>query len=171
MLLRDGTEIEDTWVTVADAEMAPVPEGLPDGGVIVPFEVFRELRASRTTNKHGISITNDIDPAVLEDYLDDISLIAIPYPSFADGRGFSLAKRIKKMGFTGTLRATGHVIADQAAFAEACGFDEIKIDDDVAARQSPGDYASARQAFPRAYQTGFSAADQKTSILEARHGR
>ena len=39
------------------------------------------------------------------------------------------------MGYAGRLRASGHVLADQYAMARRCGFDEVEIDDDMAARQ------------------------------------
>jgi len=55
------------------------------------------------------------------------ALVAVPFPAFADGRGFSVAQRLRRLGFTGRLRATGHVIPDQFAYARACGFDEVAV--------------------------------------------
>ena len=62
-------------------------------------------------------------------------MIRIEFPDFADGRGFTLARRLRLMGFTGRLRAAGHVIADQYAMARRAGFDEVEISDELAARQ------------------------------------
>lgn len=61
--------------------------------------------------------------------------IRIDFPTFADGRGFTIAKRLRLMGYTGRLRAAGHVIADQYAMARRAGFDEVEISEDLAARQ------------------------------------
>jgi len=47
------------------------------------------------------------------------------------------------MGFTGRLRARGHVLADQYAMARRSGFDEVEIDDALAQRQ-PEDQWQAR---------------------------
>ena len=64
-----------------------------------------------------------------------LRIIRIPFASFADGRGFTLARRLRLMGFQGRLRAHGHVIADQYAMARRSGFDEVEIDAALAARQ------------------------------------
>ena len=69
--------------------------------------------------------------------------IRIRFDSFADGRGFTLAAILRRAGFTGRLRAHGHVLADQYAMARRSGFDEVEIDDDLAARQ-PQDQWMAR---------------------------
>ncbi|KMW56693.1 Oxidoreductase probably involved in sulfite reduction [Candidatus Rhodobacter oscarellae] len=62
-------------------------------------------------------------------------LICVRFPSFADGRGFTIARRLRLAGYAGRLRAKGHVIADQYAMARRAGFDEVEISDDLAARQ------------------------------------
>ena len=65
------------------------------------------------------------------------------FPSSADGRGFTLARQLRAMGYQGRLRAKGHVLADQYAMARRSGFDEVEIDDALAARQ-PQDQWLAR---------------------------
>ena len=70
-------------------------------------------------------------------------MIRIAFPRFADGRGFTLAAILRRAGYTGRLRAHGHVIADQYAMARRAGFDEVEIDDTLAARQ-PEDQWLAR---------------------------
>lgn len=65
----------------------------------------------------------------------DATMIRIAFPSFSDGRGFTLARRLRVAGFTGRLRAQGHVIADQFPMARRSGFDEVEIDADLARRQ------------------------------------
>lgn len=62
-------------------------------------------------------------------------LIAIEFPAMTDGRGFSLARRLRGIGYQGRLRAAGRVIADQYAMARRVGFDEVQISADLAARQ------------------------------------
>jgi uncharacterized protein (DUF934 family) len=62
-------------------------------------------------------------------------LIGIDFPSFADGRGFTLARRLRELGYQGRLRATGRLIADQYAMARRVGFDEVQVAADIAARQ------------------------------------
>jgi uncharacterized protein (DUF934 family) len=59
----------------------------------------------------------------------------VDFPSFADGRGFTIAAILRRMGYAGRLRAKGHVIADQYAMARRSGFDEVEIDAGLAERQ------------------------------------
>ena len=75
----------------------------------------------------------DADPQALA--LHGIAAIRIAFPSYGDGRGFTLAARLRRMGFAGRLRASGHVIADQYAMARRSGFDEVEISAEIATRQ------------------------------------
>ena len=74
-------------------------------------------------------------PATLADRLAQLRLIRIAFPAFNDGRGFTLARDLRRMGYTGTLRAAGQILADQYAMARRAGFDEVEISDSLAARQ------------------------------------
>ncbi|WP_208354556.1 DUF934 domain-containing protein [Pseudaestuariivita rosea] len=98
-------------------------------------------------NDPSPALAVDLQPSssldALRDRLDDIDMIRVHFPSFADGRGFSIAAALRHLGFAGRLRAVGHVLADQYAMARRSGFDEVEISDDLAARQ-PEDQWLAR---------------------------
>ncbi|UWR24876.1 DUF934 domain-containing protein [Sulfitobacter sp. S223] len=64
-----------------------------------------------------------------------LEMIRVDFPSSADGRGFTIARALRLRGYTGRLRARGHVLADQYAMARRSGFDEVEIDEALAARQ------------------------------------
>ncbi len=83
----------------------------------------------------GIDLPSTVDPAELAGRLPEIAMIRVDFPSSADGRGFSIARQLRLMGYNGRLRARGHVLADQYAMARRCGFDEVEIDEALAARQ------------------------------------
>ena len=83
----------------------------------------------------GIDLANTDDPARLSNRLAEIALIRIAFPAFNDGRGFTLARRLRLMGYQGRLRAQGPVIADQYAMFRRSGFDEVEIPDEIALRQ------------------------------------
>lgn len=83
----------------------------------------------------GIDLLNTADAAEIFDQVKTAPALRIPFPSFADGRGFTLARRLRRLGYTGTLRAEGHVLSDQFRHARRCGFDEVEISDAQAARQ------------------------------------
>lgn len=103
---------------------------------------FATLDAA-AANAAGLDLPSDASAEDAKGRLDAVELIRIDFPSFADGRGFSIARALRRMGYTGRLRAKGHVIADQYAMARRSGFDEVEIDDDLAARQ-PEDQWLAR---------------------------
>ena len=90
----------------------------------------------------AVDVPPDADPATLAARLDEARIIRVDFPSFSDGRGFTIARRLREMGYTGRLRARG-VIADQYAMARRSGFDEVEVAADLAARQ-PEDQWLAR---------------------------
>jgi len=83
----------------------------------------------------AVHLPPDADPDALTPQLGEIDMIRVDFPTAADGRGFTIARRLRLMGFRGRLRAAGHLIADQYAMARRSGFDEVEIDDDLATRQ------------------------------------
>jgi uncharacterized protein (DUF934 family) len=90
-----------------------------------------------------VDLINTDDPTALAPYLADLTLIRIGFPAFSDGRAFTIARRLRVLGYTGQMIATGPVIADQYAMARRVGFDAVEIPDDLAARQ-PQDQWIAR---------------------------
>ena len=91
----------------------------------------------------ALDVPSDVNPEALAGHLGAAELIRVDFPSFADGRGFTIARRLRQLGYQGRLRAKGHVLADQYAMARRSGFDEVEIDDDLATRQ-PEDQWRAR---------------------------
>ena len=83
----------------------------------------------------GVDLPSDAAPEALEGRVLFARAIRVDFPSFADGRGFTLARLLRLRGYKGRLRARGHLLADQYAMARRAGFDEVEIDDALAARQ------------------------------------
>lgn len=92
---------------------------------------------------YAIDMPNTANPADLVPFFKECAMIRIAFPNSADGRGFSLARHLRLLGYTGRLRANGHVLADQYAMARRVGFDEVEVHDEIAARQ-PADQWRAR---------------------------
>jgi uncharacterized protein (DUF934 family) len=86
----------------------------------------------------ALDLASDTDPVGLD--FDGISMIRVDFPSFADGRGFTIARQLRLRGYTGRLRARGHMIADQYAMARRAGFDEVEINATLAQRQPETDW-------------------------------
>ncbi|MGC0222435.1 DUF934 domain-containing protein [Pseudooceanicola nitratireducens] len=81
-----------------------------------------------------LDLGSDTDVPSL-DAPEGITLVRVDFPAFSDGRGFTIARALRQRGYTGKLRAKGHVISDQYAMVRRSGFDEVEISDDLAARQ------------------------------------
>lgn len=159
MLLDAGGELEDHWPLIADETDLPTM-----GYALVP--AVRLPKAVAHADLYlGALIPNDTDPEALRPHLDRLGLIAIDFPSFADGRGFSIAKRLRALGYIGRLRAHGPVIADQFAYLLACGFDEVLLPDDVAIRQPVEHWKAQLGRISLGYQRGRTG---KTSIPDQR---
>jgi uncharacterized protein (DUF934 family) len=149
---------EDHWTVLGAAD--PLPR---DGSVIVAME--RLEAALGTDLELGVHLPNDTDPETVAPYFDRLSLISVGFPSFADGRGFSIGHRLRTLGFEGRLRATGPVISDQFEYLLACGFDEVSLPDDLAERQPPEHWVAAPGRISLGYQRGLRG---RGSILDAR---
>jgi uncharacterized protein (DUF934 family) len=96
-----------------------------------------------TYSGNWLDLPPDASPEALRADLSRIPAIRVAFPVFSDGRGFTIASLLRRLGFAGRLRASGHVIADQYAMARRAGFDEIEIPLALAARQ-PEDQWLAR---------------------------
>lgn len=160
-LISDGRFVDDVWRRLADEEALP-----KTGKVIVSLpRLEHALEVLAPGAQLGVIAPNTTDPAALAPALPRLGLVSIVFPAFADGRGFSLARLIRRAGFSGELRASGRLLADQYAHVLGCGFDTVEIPDDLAGRQDAAQWVAARAAHALTYQRGYVAAG---SILEAR---
>ena len=116
-------------ILVTDTGFAPAPEVAS-----VPL-------ADIANHQGALDLANTDDPALLAGHLGNISLIRVAFPAFSDGRGFTVGRRLRMMGYTGTLRAHGNLIADQYAMARRVGFDDVEISDELALRQPADQWA------------------------------
>ena len=162
MPLRDDTgPIADEWTRVEPgAPLAPrslltledaEARGAALGGVL--------------PSALGLHLANDTERARFAPWLQRISLVSVEFPAFNDGRGFSLARAIRALRFTGRLRAFGPLIADQYAYLRECGFDEVEIPEALAARQPEAQWRAAAKRIGLSYQRGY---DGRRNILAAR---
>ncbi|MEM7211032.1 MAG: DUF934 domain-containing protein [Pseudomonadota bacterium] len=146
MLLNASGEIEDHWPLIADSD------ALPDQGyALVPLARI-DSALEHSGVYLGLQAPNDTAPDDLVRYFGRLGLISVDFPSFADGRGFSIAASLRDKGFSGRLRAEGPVIADQFGYLLSCGFDEVNVPDDVAIRQPVDQWLEQLENVSLAYQ-------------------
>ncbi|MEO5640988.1 MAG: DUF934 domain-containing protein, partial [Sphingomicrobium sp.] len=78
--------------------------------IIVPLASLEEALSNRAQGQRiGIDVPNTAVPYDLPTQ-GGIDLIAVAFPKFADGRGFSIGHALREQGFTGTLRVSGAMI-------------------------------------------------------------
>lgn len=97
--------------------------------------------ADLADHKGAVDLAHTDDPTALKDQLDELHLIRVAFPAFNDGRAFTIARRLRMMGYKGRLRANGPVIADQYTMARRVGFDEVEIPAELALRQPADQWA------------------------------
>lgn len=83
----------------------------------------------------ALTLAHTDAPEAALPHLAALTLICVTFPAFNDGRAFTIARRLRALGYRGTLRAVGPLIADQYAMARRVGFDQVEIPDALAARQ------------------------------------
>lgn len=153
------------------AEGAP----LPAGDVILPLErlAVDGPKVLARGDRLGVHLPNTAKVGDILPLLDRVALVSIGFPSFSDGRGFSLAKGLRHRGFRGMLRAAGPLIADQMRHALGSGFDEIEAPDALVARQPIPQWLAGLDAITLRYQRGIgrglSILDRRRAAREASH--
>ncbi|MEM1382224.1 MAG: DUF934 domain-containing protein [Pseudomonadota bacterium] len=165
MLLDRTGEIADPWRLITDP---PAEGGIADlaleGPCLLPFAWIGAVKHAPL----GAHLPNDTEPAAVGPHFPALDLISIEFPSFADGRGFSIAARLRDLGFRGLLRAHGPLIADQFAYLLECGFDQVWLPPMVAERQPAEMWLAQLGSVTLGYQRGR---EGRASILEQRLGK
>jgi len=105
-----------------------------DRSVIEPVNVLSDNFREEQLKKAHLKLGNDFQVETLKSFLPYLNAISIEFPSEKDGRGFSLARRLRQLGYLGVLRATGHVTVDQYRHASQSGFNQIAIPTNLAKR-------------------------------------
>ncbi len=128
-LIKRGDVVVDRYSLVRDAaSLADLPEAAP---VIVPLAFWLAHRAALVARGDaGVWLAPSDDPAQLAADIKLLPVIAVDFPSFTDGRGYSTARLLReRLGFAGELRAIGDVQRDQLFYLREVGFDAFEVND------------------------------------------
>lgn len=159
MLLSISGIEPGNWAILSDEET--VSEG---ASVAVPLARFEEEGESffEKAGSVGAIVSTETAYADLAALVNRLAFVAIDFPAFGDGRGFSLAVRLRKdLGFKGEIRAIGKTIPDQAQFLMRSGFDSVDVPEE---RKEA--YERAVNRFKDFYQTDFLGTE---SVPHVRH--
>jgi len=129
--------VEDNWTVLRAAEGEKLGDEQiaaavqSQDAVLFPLSVWKaneQLLAGRDVARTGVWLAPEDEPADAVAYYDRVSLVAVDFPVFRDGRGFSSAYLLRQRhGWKGQLRAIGDVLRDQLNFMKRCGFDAFAV--------------------------------------------
>ncbi|CUX39090.1 Uncharacterized conserved hypothetical protein [Agrobacterium tumefaciens str. Kerr 14] len=128
---RDGFVENDPWV-IETEEVKATAEQKP----VLSLADFLVRAAESNDVGLGVLIAPADDVTRLEPYLDRIDLVAVSFPAFNDGRGFSHASLLRsRLDFAGEVRAVGDVLIDQVPLMLRTGFTSFAVTNETAIRR------------------------------------
>lgn len=123
-IIKDKQIVDSDWQHVADEA------SLPAGNVIVSFSRWQKEREALLGREGGLGVClhGDDNARDARSDLQHFHLVAIAFPKFADGRGYSHARILRdELGYKGELRAVGDILRDQLFYLARCGFNAFEV--------------------------------------------
>lgn len=170
-LIKDGQLIDNHWQTLSLAEDATPADAaslpITQGSVIIPAAAWlaqRDNLLARTEHLHDIAVS--LAPTFrVEDIAHDVhrfALIAVEFPKFIDGRGYSTARLLReRYAYRGELRAVGNIGRDQLFYLRRVGFNAFLLPPEQNAEAA----LPSLNDFPEVYQ---GAVDQPLPLFRRR---
>jgi len=160
-IIKDKAIVSDDWVVLRLTESeTPDAVSVPAGKVIIPLKVWLLQRES-LLNRTDIAVwfSSDEQAKELKEDISRFSLLAVDFPKFADGRGYSIAYNLRsRFNFTGELRAIGDVLRDQLFYMQRVGFNAFATRED----KNIHDAIKGLTDFSEKYQTSW---DEKNPLF------
>ncbi|HUL92920.1 MAG TPA: DUF934 domain-containing protein [Burkholderiales bacterium] len=151
-LIKEQRIVADSWRLLSRGPGGEAPELPSQGDVIVPLPLWLAHREGFLAypGKLGVWLDANEGPEAIAGDLQRFALVAVNFPKFGDGRGYSTARLLReRYGYRGELRAIGDVLHDHLHFMKQCGFDAFVLREDQDAREALG----ALDTFSEGYQT------------------
>lgn len=159
-LIKNGQITDDAWQTLTlAADETPQSVLLPVTPALLPLAVWQArreeilARSSAEANAVGVWLDAGEGPEAIAGDLDQLAVVAINFPKFTDGRGYSSARLLReRYAYQGEIRAIGDVLRDQLFFMKRCGFDAYALrtdkdeSDALAALAGLADFTESYQA-------------------------
>ncbi|WP_028303508.1 DUF934 domain-containing protein [Oceanospirillum maris] len=140
--------VEDTWLKVELEAELPT-----SGKVLLPYTTWLAGEFDSSSYEAvGVWIPNDTVFDSSADKLNQVSVVAIDFPVFSDGRAYTLARQLReRFDYQGELRAIGDVLQDQLFFMTRCGFNSFAVREDKSIEEA----LTALKPFSNAYQAAL----------------
>ena len=152
IIIKARQAVEDNWLLLKLAADGALPEVPAEGDVIVPLAVWQHRRDGLLAREGrlGIWLDSDERPEAIAGDLEHFDVVAVNFPKFTDGRGYSTARLLRdRYRYQGEVRAIGDVQRDQLLHMSRCGFDAFVLKegrDLRAALSAFSDFTEAYQA-------------------------
>ena len=160
-IIKDKAIVSDDWnvLKLAEGETADAVT-VPAGKQIVPLAVWLAQKTTLAARGDiGVWLASDERPEQLKEDAKSLPLVAVDFPNFADGRGYSIAYNLRaRVGFEGELRAIGDVLRDQLFYMSRVGFNAFATRED----RSIEDALKGLTDFSDVYQVSW---DQKSPLF------
>ena len=121
-LIKNGAIVEDQW-----QPLNPDNDGPASSQQVLSLEQWLALDVK---SGRAVQLEPGETPDPLFEHLTEIPLIAVHFPAFMDGRGFSYARELRERGYGGELRACGQFLRDQMTYLHRVGFDAFQMADE-----------------------------------------
>jgi uncharacterized protein (DUF934 family) len=147
-IIKDGTVVEDNYV-VLDKDCTDISAK----NIIVSLKTWNEHKASLSQrNDIGVWLDSDESAETIAEDADQLTLIALNFPVFSDGRAYSYARELReRFDYKGELRAIGDVLRDQLFLMKRCGFNSFAVRDDLDCQACLENLADFSQPYQGAY--------------------
>lgn len=145
-IIKDGAIVADSYQLITEVG------DLPAQDILLSLDVWQQQRDAVLAHPHkkGVILKPDQHPELIADDVQKLDVIAVDFPAFADGRGYSYAVLLRqRFGFKGELRATGDVFKDNLFYLKRCGVNSfaVRADKDInVALQGLNDFSETYQA-------------------------
>lgn len=153
-IIKSDRIVDDAWqiLHLAEGETAESVT-LPEAPALLPLAVWlarKDEILARATAEFGVWLDSSEGPEAIAGDLERVALIAVNFPKFTDGRGYSTARLLReRYGYRGEIRAIGDVLQDQLFYMKRCGIDAyaVRADKDIeAALAGLRDFSETYQA-------------------------
>lgn len=156
---------QDRWTVLHEASGPEVLQAAPGRSFIVPLDFYLQFRGllDEYPGKQGVWLDSHETPEAIAGDLASLTIIALNFPVFRDGRSFTNARELcEHYRYQGEIRAIGDVLRDQLFYMARCGFDSFALRHD----QDPETCLAAFRDFSTGYQASI---DEPLPLFRRRH--
>lgn len=130
-IIKQQLSTDDQWQLISEI----APDFIPEANIdyILPVEYWQGLAPEFTgfSTVPAVWLEADIELEPLSEVFAAVPLVAVEFPAFMDGSGFSTGSLIREMfSYKGELRAFGSLLSDQLGYLRRCGYDSVALPDD-----------------------------------------